>query len=168
MGEIASGAIAAPTALAATHDVSTFDCGKPALSDWLKQRALKAEGRSARTYVIAQANTVIGYYSLSTGSVGHDGLNAKMRQNMPDPVPVLVLARLALDLAHQRKGVGQSLLRDALLRCLEVSGVVGAAAVLVHAIDDEAAAFYLQYGFKEFPAGSRTLFLPMSVLREGL
>jgi GNAT superfamily N-acetyltransferase len=154
--------ISAPTPYnALLHDVSRFECGKPPLNDWLRDKAVKSEGKSARCYVTCDQNSVIGYYCISTGSIAHAQVTAKLRQNMPDPIPVMILGRLAVDAQYQHQGIGPSLLRDALLRMVQVSGTVGARAVLVHALDQEAVGFYTAHGFRQSPSNQQTLWLPM-------
>lgn len=150
-----------PTPLLPAHDTSTFDCGKAALNDWLRYRALRAEAKSARSYVIVHQGRVVGYYCLAAGAVAHEGAPRKMRHNLPDPTPVVVIGRLAVDRDHQGRGIGQGLLKDALLRVTKASELVGARAVLVHAVDQEAVPFYVRYGFHAFPTGNQTLFLPI-------
>src|SRR5690349_2954775 len=113
--------ISAPEPIGPEHDVSRFDCGKPPLDDWLKTKALKSEGRSARCFVVCDGSTVIAYYALSTGTVAHAGAPRALRHNMPEPTPVMVIGRLAVDRAHHGKGVGGHLLRDALGRILAAS-----------------------------------------------
>ncbi len=167
MGEITPGARApaifeAPEPLNLSHDTSIFDCGNPSLDDWLKTRALKSEGRSARCYVVVSQNQVVaGYYCVSAGAVAHEGAPRKLRQNMPDPIPVVIVGRLAVDRRHQAQGLGRALLKDALLRITKASSLVGARAVLVHAIDENAVPFYASYGFQPFPSSNLTLFLPI-------
>ncbi|HEY5338319.1 MAG TPA: GNAT family N-acetyltransferase [Rhizomicrobium sp.] len=156
------GDITPPYALRAAHDVSAFDCGKDALTDWIRHRAKKSEARGARTFVVCEtANRVVGYYALAAGAVERARSPSSLSRNMPDPIPVIVLARLAVDQAWSGKGIGGGLLKDALKRALAVSQNVGARAMLVHAIDDDAVAFYQQYGFRPFPSETRTLFLPL-------
>jgi GNAT superfamily N-acetyltransferase len=159
----------APAPLTADHDISAFDCGNKPLNDWLRLRALKASGRSARTFVVTAAGSgVIGYYGLAMGAVRLDSAPSSMRRNMPNPVPVAVLARLAVDRNSQGSGIGGALLRDALQRCMSVHSEIGFAAVVVHAIDNDAVAFYLRYGMQEFPAGSRSLFMPIKTIKAAL
>lgn len=160
----------APTPIAPDHRLDTFASTRPALDTWLKTHALDNEGVASRTYVVTlaqgrEANRVAAYYTLAYGSVGRTELPRKLRHGLPNPVPVMVLGRLAVDRGHERRGLGSGLLREALRRTLEASQVAGLRALLVHAIDDEAAAFYTQYGFQEFPAGGRTLFLPVETVR---
>lgn len=155
--------------LQALHDVSQFDCGKPPLTDWLRSRAVKSEGRSARTYVICTGNNLVaGYYSIATGSIVHEAVIANLRRNMPNPIPAMILARLAVDNAHQRQGIGSGLLKDALSRILAASKVVGARCVLVHPIDGDAELFYAGFGFLPLPGETRTLFLPVETIARAL
>ena len=157
-----------PQPINADDDLGPFDCGDELLSDWLRQQALGSEGASARTYVVKDRRRVVGYYCLATGGVARETVPRKIRHGLPDPVPVMILGRLAVDKAYQRVGIGSSLLKDALQRTLQVSGQVGVRAVLVHAIDEEAKAFYATYGFIESPAGTRTLFLPLESVAKAL
>ncbi len=156
--------ISPPAPISDLHKLDQFDCGKPPLNDWLRGRALKADGRSARTFVVTENSSVIAYYALATGGVKHEQTPGSIRRNMPDPVPVMILARLAIDKAFQGKGLGSALFANAARRVVSTYTEVGFAALLVHAIDDEARGFYLQYGMREFPVGTGTLFLPVETL----
>jgi GNAT superfamily N-acetyltransferase len=153
--------------------VKDFTCGKQPLDDFLKQRAIKNEGKSARTYVDCSAagedaGAVVAYYSLAAGAVTHDEAPAWAKRNMPNPIPVFVLGRLAVDLRHQGKGLGKALLKEGIQRTLEASRTIGARALVVHAIDDEAVDYYTPFGFQRFPTDSRTLFLPVETLAKSL
>jgi ribosomal protein S18 acetylase RimI-like enzyme len=149
--------------LTALHNVVDFECGEESLNHWLKTRALRNEARRAsRTYVVCTDNKVVAYYCLATGSVVNEHSPGRMRRNMPDPIPVMVLGRLAVDLSCQNYGLGKSLLRDAILRTIQVSEIVGVKALLVHALSDPAVIFYESQGFYPSPTNSRTLFLPLS------
>lgn len=162
-------AISPPAPIKNEHDITQFDCGKPFLTDWLKNLAMKSEGKTARTYVVCEGTIVVGYYSLATGGVVRAEVPKVLsRHGTPSTVPVVILGRLAVDARHHKQGIGLGLLQDALRRALEVSVAIGAAAVLVHAIDDDAKAFYTNYGFVAFPADSRTLFLPMDTIAASL
>jgi GNAT superfamily N-acetyltransferase len=156
------GKITPPAPLDPSHEITAFDCGKPALTDWLRVHAAKNEGRGSRTYVVCEGKRVIGYYALAAGAVERARAPSNLARNTPDPIPVFVLGRLAVDQSFHGKRIGEGLLRDALKRCLGASREIGARAVLVHALDDEAVGFYLSYGFKPFPTEARTLYLPMS------
>lgn len=152
-----------PAPLTAAHKVTDFESGEPTLDYWLKHRALRNEGRGAsRTYVVCDDHLVIAYYCLSTGSVSSELAPGRIRRNMPEPIPVMVLGRLAVDLAWQRRSLGKALLRDAILRTIQVSEVVGVKALLVHALSDQAVRFYEANGFYPSPSNPRTLFLPLS------
>jgi GNAT superfamily N-acetyltransferase len=153
--------ITAPAPISESHDLSGFDCGKPPLDDWLKHRALRSEGRSARAFVVAHGKCVIGYYCIATGAALAKDAPGNIRRNMPNPIPVMIIGRLAVDKAYQGQGMGPAMLKDALQRILGVSKTVGARAVMIHAIDNDAVAFYAAYGFKPFPLDSRTMFLPI-------
>lgn len=152
-----------PTPLIAAHNVTAFESGESTLDYWLKHRALHNEGRGAsRTYVVCDAHLVVAYYCLSAGSVSSELAPGRIRRNMPDPIPIMVLGRLAVDLAWQRRSLGKALLRDAILRTIQVSEVVGVKALLVHALSDNAVHFYEANGFYPSPTNPRTLFLPLS------
>lgn len=164
---------AAPVPITPDHRLDGFDCGKPPLDNWLRARAIDNEGRASRTYVVvagvgAQAGEVVAYYSLATGGVTLKDLKSKYRHNLPSPVPVMVLGRLAVDRRHGGHGIGPALLREAMARTLDVSRTAGVRMLMVHAIDDDAVAFYLKYGFHAFPAGDRTMFLPMETIAAAL
>ena len=146
-------------------------CGKPALDDWLKNRALESEGRTARTYVACEPRrVVVGYYCISTGSVERRGLPSKMKRarGLPNQVPVAIIGRLARDRRYAGEGLGRDLLQDALHRILAASQIIGLRAVLVHAHDDEAASFWQGHEFTECPVGSRTFFLPIETIVDAI
>lgn len=147
-----------PEKLTNNHNIEDFCSGVEVLDDWLKKRALQNEGTDAsRTYVVCVGNTVVGYYALAVGSVSHKDAISKVRRNMPNPIPVMVLGRLAIDKNWQRKGIGKALLRNAVERTLQASEIAGIKAILVHAISEEAKIFYEQYGFKPSPVDPMTL-----------
>ena len=152
----------APELLNATHHLDNFDCGEEALNSWLKRNALKnQQNQASRTFVICQNNNVVGFYALAAGSVSHQFVSGGLRRNMPDPIPVVVLGRLAIDLAHQGQQLGAALLKDAVLRASAVSQQVGVKALLVHALNDKAKAFYLNYGFQVSPIDDLVLLLKL-------
>ncbi|PQJ94742.1 GNAT family N-acetyltransferase [Chromatium okenii] len=157
----------APTRLTIHHDLIQFDSGEPSLDQWLQQRAVRNEGRGAsRTYVIDVEHRVIGYYCLATASIASDLAPGHLRRNMPDPIPAMVLGRLAVDRHWHGQGLGKALLRDAILRTVQVSEFVGVKALLVHALSEAATLFYLAQGFHPFPHSSNTLFLPLSEVKQ--
>jgi GNAT superfamily N-acetyltransferase len=157
--------VSSPVPLTANHDLSRFDCGEQVLNDWLRQRALKNESRFSRTYVVCDTSSVVGYYSVSAGSVERGAAPGKLRRNAPDAIPVSVIGRLAVSRNHAGKGLGADLLSDALRRIALASQSIGIGAVLVHAKDAAARSFYLRHAeFIEYPADSRTLFLPIETI----
>ena len=168
IAEWRGGELSPPSPLKSSHDLAPFSCGKPALDDWLRQRALKGEGKTSRTYVVSRGVSVIGYYALVTGAVQRNQLPKKLTRNSPDQIPILTLARLAVDSRVGGMGVGTGMLKDALGRVMQVSAIVGVRALLVHAKDDDAIGFYARFGFLEFPLGTQTLFLPIETIAEAL
>lgn len=134
--------------LADHHHLEDFDCGAPSLDRWLHQSARTAAAAgTAATYVLCRGDRVIGYYALAMGSVSHAGAPSRLRRGMPDPVPVVLVARLALDRAEQGNALGGYLLVDALRGCVRGGREFGARAVIVDAIDDQAAEFYRHFDF---------------------
>jgi len=165
------GVISAPEPLAPHHELEHFDCGRPSLNEWLKKKARKAQqiGGSARTYVACTDNgRVVGYYALATGSVNREDAPGKVRRNMPDPIPVVILGRLAVDDSCKGQGIGPGLLKDALLRVLGAAEEIGIRAVLVHALDESARTFYLKQGFYEAPTDDQTLMITVQEIRSAL
>ncbi|WCP12044.1 hypothetical protein sphantq_00441 [Sphingobium sp. AntQ-1] len=159
-----------PERLNSDHDVDAFRNGRHASLDlWLNERALASEGASARTYVVCGADRpsqVVGYYTITTAMEERAALpTAKLRKGMPDKVPLLLIARLAVDSAFQGLGLGPDLLADALRRCAAASEIAGVRAVIVHAIDDDAVGFYERHGFIASPLGERVLLMPIEAVR---
>jgi GNAT superfamily N-acetyltransferase len=158
-----------PEHLNPAHDVAAFESGVPELDDWLKKRALANEATGAsRTYVACVDGRVVGYYALATGSVAHGQAPGRIRRNMPDPVPVMILGRLAVDRAWRGRDLGRSLLRDAVLRTLQAATIGGIRAILVHAISDDAKRFYQHYGFGASPVDPLTLMITLAEAEEAL
>jgi hypothetical protein len=163
------GGISPPALLNASHDVSRFDCGNEALNDWLKGRARESEGKTARTYVACENNVVIGYYCILSGSVERSALpKALKKHGQPRTIPVAMIGRLARDLTYERSGLGLDLLQDALSKIVIASQTIGIRCVVVHAMDDKAAKFWKDNEFIESPIGSRTFFLPIETIVDGL
>lgn len=157
--------LSAPVPLTAEHDLSAFDCGEPALDDWLRQRALKNESRFSRTYVVCEGNQVVAYFCICAGAVERAAAPGKLRRNAPGTIPVSILGRLAVSRSHAGKGLGADVLADALRRIAVASHSIGIGAVLVYAKDDAAKRFYMKCAeFIEYPADSRTLFLPIETV----
>ncbi|MFZ3238509.1 MAG: GNAT family N-acetyltransferase [Stellaceae bacterium] len=157
--------LSAPVPLTAEHDLSAFDCGEPALNEWLRHRALKNESRFSRTYVLCEDKRVVAYFCVSAGAVERAAAPGKVRRNAPDTVPVSVIGRLAVSRDHAGKGLGANMLSDALRRIAVASQSIGIGAVLVHAKDDAAKRFYMKCAeFIEYPTDSRTLFLSIETV----
>ena len=155
-----------PAPITSVHELADFDSGELSLDEWLKKRGLKNHVTGAsRCFVLCAGASVIGYYSLSAGAIGHEAAPKAMRRNMPDPLPVLLLGRLAVDRRYHNTGLGQSLLRDALMRAVNVAGLPRVFAILVHAISDQAKRFYLSRGFVESPLQPMTLLMTLETVR---
>lgn len=156
--------LSAPQPLAATHVVNGFECGAAVLDEWLKRRAMTNQlSGASRTFVVAdQDGRVCGYYAMAAGAVSHLVATSPVRRNMPDPVPVMVLARLAVDRRAQGIKLGASLLQDAVNRAVVVSRNAGVRALLVHALHDQARQFYEHYGFQPSPLQPMTLMLRLN------
>lgn len=151
----------APQPLLSTHQCGGFACSEPELDAWLIRRAYANQlSGASRTFVVVDAQqSVVGYYALAAGAVSHQLATSSVRRNMPDPVPVMVLARLAVDQRAQGIRLGASLLQDAVKRCALVSQHAGIRAVLVHALHDQAKQFYEHWGFQVSPVHPLTLML---------
>lgn len=146
--------------------LENFDSSESSLDDWLKKRALKNQASDAsRCFVIGNDNKVIGYYSLSAGAISHEAAPKTMRRNMPNPMPVLLLGRLAIDKNYHNQGLGSALLRDAMIRAVSVAGDAGVFAILIHALSEQAKRFYLSRGFVESPLQPMTLMMTLETVR---
>lgn len=159
--------LSAPQPLATRHRLDEFACGESSLDDWLKRRALVNQlSGASRTFVATDPNErVFGYYAMAAGAVSHQMATSGVRRNMPDPIPVMVLARLAVD--HHAQGIklGAGLLQDAVNRAVVVSQNAGVRALLVHALNDSAKRFYEHYGFQESSLQPMTLMLRLNALK---
>jgi len=152
-----------PEKLNSLHQIETFDSGNSQLDEWLKRRALKNESqRASRTYVLCDRQAVIAYYYLATGAIAQTAATGKVRRNMPAPIPVMVIGRLAVDRNWQGCGIGRALLQDAILRTLQAAEIVGIRAILVHAISGDAKQFYQKCGFTVSPIDPMTLMVKVS------
>ncbi len=157
----------APTQISQEHDLTEFSCGEESLDEWLRKRALRnQESGASRCFVICVGNCVIGYYTLSAGAIGHDIAPRAMRRNMPDPLPILLLGRLAIDKQYHNRGLGKALLRDVMLRAAHVAGSAGVFAILVHSLSESARQFYLSRGFVASPLQPMTLLMTLQTVRE--
>ncbi|MFM8703364.1 MAG: GNAT family N-acetyltransferase [Planctomycetia bacterium] len=156
-----------PVPILPEHDLAGFDCGEPSLNDWLRKRSLKNQATGAsRCFVVAEGGKVIGYYTLSAGMIERSAAPRAMRRQTPNSLPVLLLGRMAVDRQWHNQGIGQALLRDALLRSLAVSAEAGVFALLVHALSEPARRFYLSRGFVESPLRPMTLMMTLETIRE--
>ena len=148
----------APEPIADRHDLSAFASGEPTLDDWLRRRARANQVSGAsRTYVIAVPDRVIGYFTLASGAITLAEAPSRARRNMPDPIPMAVLGRLAIDQEWQGRGLGRLLLRDAILRTSQAAAIIGVRGLLVHALTPAAKRFYEGNGFRCSPNRPMTL-----------
>jgi GNAT superfamily N-acetyltransferase len=158
-----AGALKAPEPLAAGHDLSVFACGEPTLDEWLRRRAIANQVSGvSRTYVLTQGDRVAGYYTLAAGAIAIGEAPGRVRRNMPDPIPMAVLGRLAIDRTWQGRGLGRLLLRDAILRTRQAAATIGIRGLLVHALSSAAKRFYEASGFRESPANPMTLMVTLA------
>lgn len=141
-------AVSAPELLTPHHDLSVFDSGQVSLDEWLRKRALANQASGAsRTFVACESNRVVGYYALASGAVTAASVPGRFKRNMPDPIPVVLLGRLAVDRAWQGLGLGRSLFLDAARRVSQAADLIGIRGILVHALSDDARKFYMALGF---------------------
>jgi GNAT superfamily N-acetyltransferase len=159
-----------PAPLKLAHNVDTFDCGRDVISVWLKKQAKKASlTDTARTFVVCRGRRVVGFYSLAAGGVDRSGASGRLARNSPDPIPVFILARLGVHSEEQGNGLGQSLVADAMKRSLLGARHIAARALLVHALDAEAARFYKQHGFAPLSEiAETTLYITLKEIRDAL
>lgn len=157
-----------PRPLTAIHRPDSFGCGETSLDEWLRRRAFANQlSGASRTFVLAdRGGNIFAYYAMAAGAVSHREATGAVRRNMPDPVPVLVLARLAVDRRIRGLGLGGALLQDAVKRALIVSQNAGVRALLAHALNDEAKRFYEHYGFQESPLHPMTLMLRLAITQQ--
>ncbi len=161
--------LAAPETLAVHHDTAAFSCGVESLDLWLKQRALKNQASGAsRTFVVCHGQRVVAYYALASSAVAVEVATGHLRRNMPDPVPVVVLGRLAVDRSLKGGGMGRALVRDACLRVIAAADVIGIRGMVVHALSADAKAFYEHVGFDSSPLDPMILMATLTDLREAL
>lgn len=155
-----------PSPITVNQELANFDSGELSLNEWLKKRAFKNHAVGAlRCFVLCAGKDVIGYYSLSAGAISHEAAPKAMWRNMSNPLPVLLLGRLVVDKRYHNQGIGQALLRDAMLRAVNVSGDAGVFAILVHALSNQAKQFYLSRGFVESPLQPMTLIMTIETVR---
>ncbi|WP_419864319.1 GNAT family N-acetyltransferase [Candidatus Poriferisodalis sp.] len=155
-----------PELFSNSHDIEAFDCGDEALNNWLRRRAAhnQREG-SSRTWVVVHADQVVAYYASSTAVVARSEATRRAARNQPDPLPAMLLGRLAVDLRHQGAGLAAALLKHFLQTALEVAELTGLRLVLVHAKDEQASSFYRHFGFESSPIDDLTLMLRIKDIR---
>jgi len=154
--------LAAPALLADHHDIGDFNSGVASLDDWLKRRARPNQiSGASRTYVVAEGARVVGYASLASGALALNEAPGKVKRNMPDPIPMAILGRLAIDQRWQGKGLGVALLQDAVIRTAQAAAILGIRGLLVHAISDDAKRFCERHGFVASPTQPKTLVLSL-------
>ena len=163
MGKIAIG----PMPLEVADDLVGFDCGEESLNHWLQRTAHNNHKSGAsRVFTIKEKGQVIGYYCLAAGSIARVAAPKKLIRNSPDPLPIILLGRLAIDNRYKGQGLGGFLLRDAILRSISLTQNLGVVALVAHALNQSAKEFYLQYGFLESPLSDMTLILPLKNLAD--
>jgi GNAT superfamily N-acetyltransferase len=167
MGEV--NRLSPPEALADDHDLGDFRSGEASLDDWLRRRARANQlSGASRTYVVCQRKLIIGYYALASGAVAIENAHGRFRRNMPNPIPVAVLARLAVDKNWQGQGIARALFRDAAQRVAHAADAIGIRGMIVHAISEQARDFYIKLGFDPSPREPMMLMITLSDVREGL
>lgn len=160
--------LSSPILLATDHQLDDFACNVDSLNDWLKKRAYQNQlSGASRTYVVLEGKRVVGYYCLASGALELNDAPTQFRRNMPNPIPVAILGRLAVDKSFQRKGLGVALLQDAVVRTAQAGGILGIRGLLVHALSIEAKAFYEHHGFVASPTQPMTLILSLKGHRDG-
>jgi len=158
-----------PALLADHHKLDEFRSGVPALDDWLLRRARANQiAGASRVFVTCDSDRVVGYYALASSAIACGDATGRMRRNMPDPIPVVVLARLAVDADYQGRKIGRGLMRDAAMRVLAAAGQIGIRGLVVHAISEDAKAFYLNFGLLPSPTNELTLMIPIGDLEANL
>ena len=150
-----------PAILSSDHSLNDFDCGNPTLNKWLKRYAmLNQQSNSARTFVVCKEKSVIGFYTLAVGSIEHETAGKRIKKgHARHPTPVMILARLAVDLKFQGQSIGSGLLKDAVLRTLQAADLAGIRAIFVHAKDEKARRFYERFDFEPSPIDPMKLML---------
>lgn len=167
MGVESRGVLSPPEPIAEHHQSADFVCAEASLERWLKQRAISNERKGAsRTFVVCNEARVVGYYCLSAGSVLHESVPGALKRNLPEPIPVILVGRLAVHSGWEGMGIGRGLLKDAVLRAVIVSKEIGARALLCHAISLNAKHFYERFGFVESPIDAMLMMMDLSSLRD--
>ncbi|MDR0780411.1 MAG: GNAT family N-acetyltransferase [Pseudomonadales bacterium] len=158
--------LAAPQPLAAHHELESFASGVDSLDQWLKRRALKNQASGAsRTFVVCDVDRVLAYYALASSVITVEAASGRFRRNMPNPIPVVILARLAVDQSQQGRGLGRALMRDAGLRVIQAADTIGIRGMLVQALSADAKAFYERIGFEPSPLDPMLLMVTLDDLK---
>ena len=161
--------LSSPEPLSDDHQPESFDSGEPVLDDWLRRRARAHQASGAsRTYVVCEGTRVVAYYALASGAIAQAAVPGRFRRNMPDPIPVAVLARLAVDRNYQGRGLGRAMFRDMARRVAHAAGTIGIRGIVVHAISEDARKFYIALGFDPCPADAMTLVVSLRDIRATL
>jgi predicted N-acetyltransferase YhbS len=159
----------APELLAAEHVVDGFDCGEPSLNEWLRRRAKANQAAGAsRTFVLRDDEAIVGYYALAAGAVSQEEATGRFRRKMPEPIPVVLLGRLAVAKSHQTQRLGSALFQDAARRVVAAADFIGVRGLLVHALSDKAAAFYERLGLSRSPLDPKILMVTLQDLQASL
>jgi len=162
-------ALTAPQPLSALHQLNDFDCGVQSLNDWLSNRALKNQTTGAsRTFVVCENKQVIAFYALASSAIANHEVSAKFRRNMPNPIPVITLARLAVSQAYKGQSIARAMLKDVGLRVVDASNTIGIRGIIVHALSEQAKQFYLKIGFRVSPIKPMTLMITVKDLELSL
>lgn len=158
--------LAAPVPLTEHHELDSFNCSEPSLNDWLQKRARgNVASGGSNVFVCCDGNKVLAYYATSASSVLHSDVPKKLTRNMPNPIPVVLLGRLAVDASLEGKGVGRSLFKDAAQRVNAAADHIGVVAIVVHPISDQARHFWLKQGFVDCPGEQRMMIATMKDIR---
>ena len=161
--------LSSPEPLTTEHAIEAFDSGQTVLDNWLRRRALANRSSGAsRTYVVCEDKRVVAFYAIASGAIAQADVSGKFRRNMPEPIPVVVLARLAVDRAYQGRGLGRGMFRDAARRVARAADSIGIWGIIVHAISEEARRFYITLGFDPSPADAMTLMVTLRDLSRAL
>ncbi len=161
--------LSAPEPLADAHELTEFNSGVPSLDDWLRRRARANQASGAtRTYVVAGGHRVVAYYAIASSGIATASAPGRFRRNMPDPIPVAVLGRLAIDIEWQGRGLGRALVRDCAARVAHAADTIGIRGIVVHAISERAKAFYLAIGFEPSASDGMTLMMTLNDIRAAL
>ena len=163
------GTLSSPEPLTAEHAIDAFDSGQPVLDNWLRRRALANQSSGAsRAYVVCEDERVVAFHALASGAIAQANVSGRFRRNMPEPIPLVVLARLAVDREYQGRGLGRAMFRDSARRVVQAADCIGVRGIIVHAISEVAQRFYIALGFDPSPVDARTLLVTLRHLQSAL